>query len=311
MLKNRSIAFKLVFLILTSCTIIFVVIFGYNYFVSRRILIKKIEENAKNLTQATVNKIETVLLPVEKVPKQLACSLEHHSYDKEVLLRLLQAMVENNPEIYGSTIAFEPYAFSDDTEYFAPYYYRSDGKIKFSNLAAGSYKYIDWNWYTIPKKLDRPVWSEPYYDEGGGNIIMTTYSVPFYKNVDGQRKLAGVVTADISLSWLQELIASLKIGKSGYGFLISRKGAIVTHPEKDFIMDETIFSLAESQKNDLLHEVGRDMVDGGSGFLPFKSIITGQKMWLEYMPITPTGWSLAILAPQTELWQPLSSLTAL
>ncbi len=28
------------------------------------------------------------------------------------------------------------------------------------------------DWYKIPKKLNRPVWSEPYFDDCGGNANM-------------------------------------------------------------------------------------------------------------------------------------------
>ena len=82
-IRNRGIAFKLVFFILTSCTLIFLVIFGYNYLFSRRIIIKNIQDSAQNLAFVTVNKIETVLRAVEKVPKNLAYSLEDAQYRKK------------------------------------------------------------------------------------------------------------------------------------------------------------------------------------------------------------------------------------
>ena len=31
------------------------------------------------------------------------------------------------------------------------------------------------------------MWSEPYFDEGAGNIIMSTYSVPFYQDIKGEK----------------------------------------------------------------------------------------------------------------------------
>ena len=90
-------------------------------------------------------------------------------------------------------------------------------------------------------------WSEPYFDEGGGNIPMTTCSVPFYGEAGG--RCAGVVMADVSLDWLTELVASIKVLKTGYSFLLSRNGTMLTHPCKEMIMNETIFSIAESRNN--------------------------------------------------------------
>ena len=216
--KNKGIAFKLSLYILASCSVIFIAIFGYNYLVSRSLLIKNIENDAKDLAALTVSRIETVIRSVEQVPKNLAYFLEETDSNKEAVINMLYAIVVNNEGVYGSTIAFEPYACDKDVQHFAPYYHKTDKDLVYVDLADGSYRYFEWPWYTIPKESGHAMWSEPYYDEGGGNVIMSTYSVPFYRNKSGVRKFAGVVTADIDLKWLQEMVASIKIGKTGYAF---------------------------------------------------------------------------------------------
>jgi len=308
MIKNRGIALKLTFFILTSCTLIFTLAFGYNYLFTRRIIIKGIEEHARDLTQLTVNKIEATLRPIEKIPQSLAFLLEQSLSAKEDLLSVLRSLVANNPEIYGAAIAFEPHAFDKDSLYFAPYFYRDNDTIKFSYLGGDAYQYFYWDWYQIPKELGHSVWSEPYYDEGGGNIIMSTYSVPFYK-YDGEKKVfKGIVTADVSLSWLQDIVSSIKIGDTGYGFLISSNGRVVTHPHQDLIMHETIFSIAEAREDISLRQVGKDMINGKSGFIPFNSLVTGSSCWMAYEPIPSTAWSLGVLFPKDELMAGITRL---
>ena len=261
---------------------------------------KNVEENARNLVMATVNRIEIVLRSVQKVPENLAYFMEQGSCDKEELLRLLREVVENNSEIYGSTVAFEPYAFDRKSLYFAPYFFRCDVSVKFTNLGNESYRYFSMDWYQIPKELQRPDWSEPYYDEGGGNILMATYSMPFFKRVGGKRQFEGIVTADINLEWLQEVVSSIKVLQTGYGFLISKNGTLVTHPEKDLVMNETLFGVAEARGDDHLREIGRKMIKGETGFVPFKSIVRQRPCWMYYTPIPSSGWSLAVLFPQDE-----------
>ncbi len=308
MMKNRGIALKLILLILSSSTLIFVLIFGYNYLFSRRIIIKNVEENARNLALATVNRIDIVLRSMEKVSENLACYLENTSYSKSELINFLRLVVENNPEIYGSAVAFEPYAFERDSLYFAPYFYKSEGKIRFTYLGGESYKYFYWDWYQIPQELDRSVWSEPYYDEGAGNIIMSTYSVPFHRTVSGEKRFMGIVTADVSLSWLEEIVASIKIAQTGYGFLVSKNGTFVTHPDNHLIMNETIFSVAEARGDAHLREIGRKMIGGKAGFVPFNSVVTEKKCWMVYAPLSSSGWSLGVLFPQDELMADIFSL---
>jgi len=310
MLKNRGIAFKLIILITLSSSLIFLLIFTYNYYASKRMIEKNVEENAKNLALSTVNRIEIVLRSVQGVTDNIACFLENSTSKKEELLKFLQITVENNPEIYGSTIAFEPYAFDKKLPAFAPYFYKENGKIGLKYLQdVFKYNYFVLDWYQIPKELDRPIWSEPYFDEGAGNIMMATYSVPFHKNVKGNRQFMGIVTADVSLEWLREMLLSIKILRTGYAFLISKNGTIISHYNKELIMNETIFSVAENRGDALLREIGRKMLRGESGFVPFRSIVRGRPCWMYYAPIPSSRWSIAVIFPKDELTEDIVHLS--
>ena len=310
MLKNRGIAFKLIVLITLSSAFVFLIIFSYNYYASRRMIEKNVGENARNLALSTVNRIEIVLRSVQAVTGNIACFLENSTSKKEELLKFLQITVENNPEIYGSTIAFEPYAFDKKLPAFAPYFYKENGKIRLKNLQdVFNYNYFILDWYQIPKELNRSIWSEPYFDEGAGNIMMATYSVPFYKNIKGDRQFMGIVTADVSLEWLREMLLSIKILKTGYAFLISKNGTIISHYNKELIMNETIFSVAENRGDALLREIGRKMLRGESGFIPFRSIVRGRPCWMYYAPIPSSGWSVAVIFPKDELTEDVVHLT--
>jgi sigma-B regulation protein RsbU (phosphoserine phosphatase) len=305
MIQNRGIALKLTFFILASLMAIFGFIFVYNYFFSRQIIARHIETNAKQLAVATVNRLDIVLRSVEKVPQNLANYLENFPLSEGYLLNVARSVIESNPEIYGTTIAFEPYAYSFNSATFAPYFYRHADKIEFTYIP---YDYFTWDWYQIPKELGRPIWSEPYYDEGAGNILMATYSVPFYRTTDGVRKLIGIVTADVSLSWLQEIVSSIQIGETGYGFAISKNGTFVTHPDSQWVMNESVFSVAEAREDAALRSLGKEMIQGKSGFVPMRCLMTGKRCWMVYAPLSASGWSLGVLFPQDELMADITSL---
>ncbi len=309
MLKNRGLAFKLILFFTLSSGLILSLLFGFNYRYSRIMMEKKMAENAQDLAQAKVNSIESLLLAIQKVPETMASFLENGVYDRAELQQQLSALVENNGEIYGAAVAFEPYGLDGKTLHYAPYYYRTGGVVKFADLGQGSYGYSHGDWYQIPKEINRPDWSEPYYDEGGGNILMATYAVPFYRKVDGQRRFRGVVTADVNLEKLQEVVSSIKVLQTGYGFLISRNGTLLTHPVKELIMNETLFGVAEARKDVHLREIGRRMIRGESGLVPFRSLMTEEPCWMYYAPITANGWALAVLFPQKEFTADVNSLS--
>ncbi|MBT6409809.1 MAG: SpoIIE family protein phosphatase [Nitrospina sp.] len=307
-MKNRGIVFKLISLILVTAVIFFLIVSNHNAKKTRSIFKGNLRNSAENLSYSTLNKIETIIKAVEKIPQQMAYSLEGSSHTKENLLLLIRQTVENNPELYGATIAFEPYMFDPDALYFAPYFYKQKGETKFTYIGSESYKYFSWDWYKIPKEKNKPMWSEPYFDEGAGNIIMATYSVPFYRDIKGKKQLMGIVTADISLAWLQEMVSSIKIAETGYAFLISKEGTLITHPRQDMIMNETIFSLANKFNQPELHKLGESMVNGETNFISKKHLFTGEDAWLFYAPLPSNGWSLGVIFPQKELLAGLNKL---
>ncbi|MGA2400279.1 MAG: SpoIIE family protein phosphatase [Syntrophobacteraceae bacterium] len=309
MLKNRGIAFKLTVFLIAFSALILLVIFGCNYYFSRQLVESNVDRNARTLVESAVNRIDAVLLPVQKVPESIAAVLEQNTICKQELFDLLRRIIEQNPGIYGIGAIFEPYAFEKESLYFAPYVYRHEGKIESEMLGGESYPYFYYDWYQIPKELQQPQWSEPYYDLGGGNIIMATYSVPFYRTVDGQRKFMGVIGADISLEGLSKIVSSIKILRTGDGFLISRSGAFVTHKSPDLIMNETIFSIAEARNDSNLREVGRRMINGLSGSARYTSITTGKPSFIYYAPVKSSGWSVAVVFPQVEFAEDINRIS--
>ena len=219
-------------------------------------------------------------------------------------------MLQSNKDIFGMAAAFEPNSFDLKKYYYAPYVYRGQDGLEVKYLGSRDYHYFSWDWYKLPKELHQAKWSEPYYDEGGGNVIMSTYSVPMYRiTKDGAKQFRGVVTADISLEWLEKIVAEVKILTSGYAFLISPKGDFITHPQKQYIMRESIFSVDRAKNDAGLREVGQEMIRGAEGFVRIKDFATGQKSVLYYAPLPSNDWSLGVIFPEDELFADLRQLS--
>ena len=307
---SRSIARRLVLVITLFSSAIFAATLGYNYCRSRAELERELESNARNLALSLVNRVETELAAVAKVTEGTARAVEVGRYTEAELLSLIRKTLEDNPGIYGSAVAFEPYAFGPGSRLYAPYFYRDRGQIHFRRLE-DSYRdvpYLYWDWYQIPKELGQPEWSEPFFDEGAGNALMTTCSVPFYEETDGPRRLLGIASSEISLDSLTELVSSVRILETGYAALLSRNGAILAHPLKHTIMNESFFSIAEARNDASLRELGRRMVRGESGFVQYRSLV-GVPSWMYYAPIRSTGWTLAVVFPESELLATVNRMT--
>ncbi len=310
MFNNRSLALKLSFYIL-SCVIIiagFVTFKNSSY--TRGVMLNGIEECSRNLCESTVNKLDQTFLAAAEKAKDMALVMESMKPTDTQLKSLMSDFLKNSDSnIFGSAVAFEPNRFQSGRLYYSPYVYRDGDKIKFQYLGGKNYQYFYMDWYQIPKQLQRPIWSEPYFDEGGGDVLMTTYSCPFYRIHEGRRIFEGVVTVDISLSRLQKLVDRMKLYDHGYGFLISKFGRIITHPDVSLIMNHTLYSLAEERKDfSHIRKIADEMVAGKSGFVPFKSTLLGEDCMLCYLPLKSNDWSIGIVIPKRELLKGVNKL---
>ncbi|MEW6076277.1 MAG: SpoIIE family protein phosphatase [Thermodesulfobacteriota bacterium] len=289
--------------------LIFSGVLGYNYYHARKMIIAKTEAQARNIVTAAADKVSTTIASVVAVTDSMALSLEMFPYDNDRLLAFIRASVLSHPDVFGSTVAFEPYTDSRFPAPYAPYFYKTPDGAGFVDLKE-SYDYTLQDWYQIPRELGRKEWSEPYFDEGGGNILMATYSVPFYEKRGSQRRFAGIVTADISLGHLTDIVSSIRVLKTGYGFLLSRNGVFLAHPRQDIVMNESVFSLAEERNDQSLREMGRRMAAGQSGFIP-SAAIDGAPGWMYYAPLGQMGGTIGVVFPEGELLSDIRNLTGI
>ena len=79
------------------------------------------------------------------------------------------------------------------------------------------------NWYYQPLREKRALWTTPYVNDNNG-VRMISYVMPVY--VQGQ-----FVAVDIDFNMLCDLIGSMKVYDSGYGFLFKDWQTFYFHPD--------------------------------------------------------------------------------
>jgi sigma-B regulation protein RsbU (phosphoserine phosphatase) len=307
---KSSIAIKITLLVMLGASLVFLPIQLYNFIYSKSIIMNEAERSARRLALSVARRVEQEFRALEKAPRNMAYFYETADLDEPTLLETLKAVVKGNSEVYGSAMAFEPYAFKESVPAYSPYFYKDNGKVRYVQLAKDDYDYFHMDWYHVPRLLELPVWSEPYYDEGGGDCLMATYSTPLFKRTPGSGKkdFRGIVTADISLNWLTDRLDSITVADTGFCFIVSNSGKLVSYPVRELIMRESIFSLAEEMDDPRLRQIGKDMVRGDSGFVEAGSSLTGKESYLAYATIPSPRWSLAAIFPRDELFKDLARL---
>ena len=218
---------------------------------------------------------------------------------EERIYRLLEQDVRQSHLVYGACLAFEPGTVKPAEQLFAPYVCRAGSGLRRVNIDASVYDWYrdpQYTWFTAPKSLGRPVWSDPYHDIGAGNILMATYSVPF--QLDG--KFGGIATVDIDLPRLHKTIG-MSFGEEIDFVILTNRGQFVYHPDRSYIMKHTIFDIAETEKSPVLAALGHEMLKGSTGVSSIKGWDSDQKQWVFYAPIESANWVFATRFPESRI----------
>ena len=296
-LKN-SISGRLTLRVLIVSAIIFTLTFTLFVRMAANKVREEATKHAHSELSNTIHQIDAVLNMVETAVQNTAWLVPYRLGSPEFMYDITKRLLQNNDFICGSAVAFEPDYYASEGHYFSPYSYRDEnGGIKSMQLGSDTYDYHYMDWYQIPKLLKEPYWSEPYYDDGGGEMMMTTYSVPLY---DEYGHLYAVITADLSLEWLTDLVGDIKAFEKSYNLMVSRNASYIVHPDHNLILNETIYSSTYGDEDESLKKMQDDMVHCRAGEV--LRDIAGGKYFVFYSPVETTCWSVAIVCPRSELY---------
>ena len=97
--------------------------------------------------------------------------------DAAAYAQRLRAYLEDHPSFFGSAAALID---RSGAVIASPYVYRgADGYVT-TDLAVPGYNVETQEWFTAPLAANAGVWTDPYFDAGGGEVWMVTRSVPVH-----------------------------------------------------------------------------------------------------------------------------------
>ena len=222
--------------------------------------------------------------------------------EKEFLILLLDN-IEQADIIFGSTIAFAPYKYSKEKEFYAPFVYRTPDGIK-KTVITSDYTASNFSWYDVPKKTKKPYWTEPYYSNVIKGLKLVSYCEPIIR--DGE--FIGVSTIDFSLNSFDRIFRKEFEHKSTQFAIISKKGGYISHPNTDKILEGNIFDkIGLPIEVGLREKVAAKMIAGESGFIEQKDSIN-KTFWGFFAPIPVSDWSIIVYVFEEELNGPIQEV---
>ena len=293
---------RLNFLVATLASIVFVVALVFLFEQSRYAVQLEAKEHASQLLNNTALRVNTVLNQVEVATENTSWLVGRHLKTPDSMYVYARAIVENNPELAGCSISFEPYYYPRRGRFFSVYAKQENGKVSVVQEGDESYEYFFMDWYQLPKLLGHSAWTEPFLGEyPEEEAVQDKMVVSYCKRIEDENgKYVGTIASDLSLRWLSETISAVKPYPHSYSFMIGRGGTFFVHPDPEKLLYQSIFTETMEQDNPERMALGKAMVSGEEGMRMLT--LNGELCYVFYQPLGETGFSAAIVCPERDIF---------
>ncbi len=188
-------------------------------------------------------------------------------------------------------------AFHDKNTY-ELFFMTDDKGVVIADTSEGKYRGTDLSGEEYFKKAleGEPVIGKVKASDKGGYIIVAG---PL-RSVDKNIGTIGAIVSGWKLNSLNKRINELKLGQTGFAFLVDNKGMIIVHPDKELMMKGNISEIKG------MEALGRRMIASEEGIqeCPYK----GDDKIVAFAPIQAAQWSVGLVISKKELMGPIRNM---
>lgn len=112
----------------------------------------------------------------------------------------------------------------------------------------------------------------------------------------GPRRDAGVVVAEVNLTFIWDVVWQIKVGQRGQAYVIDGLGRLIAHPDISLVLKRSELATAP---------VAADGTDGPSEMPAPVAGLQGERVIASRAPIAPPGWLLVTELPAREALAPV------
>ena len=301
-LIRRKLSLKLSFGITMFLMLIFTISLGILFVRSRQMVKEEAISRAELELENLVQRVNGAMNEVELVTKSAEWHLTDDQLHPDSILNHARQIVAMNPNFDGCSISMEPNYFPQIGRYFSVYAYNDNVRDTLIAKVESPYDYFDKVYYKTPISLGKPSWVEAYSEDTEGvttddfeNMIVS-YCVPLYNS---KKEVIGVISTDLSMPWLSELVSEFKPYKNSYSLMLGADGQYLIHPDTTKLMKKTIFTdLDPSDQQDLI-ALGHEMIAGNKGIMSVK--VDGNRCIALYQSLHRAPWSVVLICQESEI----------
>ena len=304
---RSSLSARLSLAVVLFVAVIFVGAFSIMFTEAQDIIKEEAWGKASQTLDGTVLHIDNTLRRVEVASDNMLRVIERNLEKPDSMFTVGKQVIANNRELTGCSISFDPFYYKEKGRYFSAYAYNDGDSILTEQEGTDNYQYHCMDWYLIPKLLDRPYWIEPFMEDATEGIIVkdifSSYSRPIH---DAKGNSVGTFSVDIRLSWFTQTIAKVKPYPHSFCVMLGKGGSYLVHPDTTKLFYETIFTRSLEKPDSQKTALGTSMLAGESGHKILD--YDGEPCHVFYKPFKNTGWSVAIVIPERDIYAPYQRL---
>jgi len=297
---RQSLPARLSLLIVLFAAAIFIASLGFMFRQSQKSVHNEAIYRAEQVLDNTVQRVTNLLDRVQVATDNTDWLPVRHLDAPDSMFVYSRRILVNNPDLNGCSISFEPYYFPERGKYFSAFSINEDGVIQTTQEGNAGYEYFTFDWYQLAKLLDRPCWTEPYFDFNPNAIYSKEMIASYCKPLkDENGKYVGTISVDMSLGWLSETISAVKPYPHSYSMMIGRGGTYFVHPDSTKLFYETIYTETLEKDDPDRVALGKAMQAGEEGMK--RMMMDNEDCYVLYKPLGETGWSVAIVCPVSDI----------
>ena len=297
---RRKLSVRVSIWVVMFAAFIFIAALSFLFYQSREAVRQEAISHATQILDKTSLRVEGILNRAEVATQMTVWLIQRHPDKADSMFVYSRGMLQNNPDFYTCSIAFEPYYFKEYGRYFSAYAKHVGDSIRTLQGGSEYYQYFFMDWYLMPKLLEKPCWTEPYMDLDAptNTYEMVTSYCQAIKNKQGE--FIGVINTSLSLNWLSHTISAVKPYPNSYSIMIGRGGTYFVHPDTTKITRQTIFTQTMENPDTAMTALGHAMQCGEEGMKHMN--IDGNDCYVFYKPLGKTGCSMAIVCPESDIF---------
>lgn len=213
--------------------------------------------------------------------------------------RLKREAEATSPKVFAVGAFFAPFAFDPQRKLYGVVFRRRAGqytRIQVEEIYDYTARSFEWYRSTLESGA---TWHEPFFGRASESLI-SPYCTAF--TLTGSTAPSGIICVTYSLDDVRGLVDSLHLGQTGYGFLLSRQGALLAHPEREYVRNAAkLAEIAEARRDAKLRVFAERAIRGERGDMDDRDLVTGERTWTFQEPVPSTGWSLVTVVLPDEL----------